>query len=69
MKTYDLSNRWRRVVRFTPLPLYPGGKCSRLPVYRGLGELHSRSEHYVEEKNLLPLLGIEPHSSITQPVA
>jgi hypothetical protein len=38
----------------------PPGKQPWYPLYRGLGGPHSRSEHYGEEKNLLPLPGIKP---------
>jgi hypothetical protein len=31
-------------------------------------ELQSQYGHSDEEKNLLPLLGIEPHSSVVQPI-
>jgi hypothetical protein len=40
----------------TPLPLYPPGKSPRYPV----GEPQGQSGHCGEEKNLLPLAGIEP---------
>jgi hypothetical protein len=43
-----------------PLPLYSQGKSSRYPLYRGLCGPQSQSEHYREEKNVLPLPEIKP---------
>jgi hypothetical protein len=37
-----LSTRWRWVVSFTPLPLYPQGKILRYPLDRRLGGPQSR---------------------------
>jgi hypothetical protein len=48
----DLGTRWRRVVSFTPRPLYPRGNRPRYPLYRRLGGPQSRSERHGEEKNL-----------------
>jgi hypothetical protein len=36
-KILDLSTRWKRVVSFTSLPLYPWGKIHRYPLDRRLG--------------------------------
>jgi hypothetical protein len=47
----DLDPRWRWVVRFTILPLYPWGRSPRCPLVRRLGGLQSRSERDGEEKN------------------
>jgi hypothetical protein len=58
----DLGTRWRRVVSFTPLPLYPRKKSPRYPLDRRLGGLQSRSGRCGEEKNLA-LQGIEPEPS------
>jgi hypothetical protein len=60
MKIYGivLSTRWKCVVSFSPLPLYPQGKSPRYPLDRKLGGPQSRSGRYGEE-NKLPLLGIE----------
>jgi hypothetical protein len=55
----NLSTRWRWVVSFTPLPLYPRGKSPRYPLDRRLGEPQSRSGPCEQEKNLA-LPGIEP---------
>jgi hypothetical protein len=63
----DLGTRWRRVVSFTPRPLYPQGKSHWYSLDRRLGEPQSRSWRGVEEKNLQPLTGLEP--PIIQPVA
>jgi hypothetical protein len=72
MKTYgewsysstslDLGTRWRWVVSFTLLPLYPRGKSARHPYYTKLGGPQNRSRNCGEEKNLA-LPGIEPGSS------
>jgi hypothetical protein len=40
----DLNTRWRWVVSFKPLSLYPRGKSTRYPLDGGLGEPQSRSE-------------------------
>jgi hypothetical protein len=39
----DLDIRWRRVVSFTPLPLYPKGTSSRYPLDRRLLGPQSRA--------------------------
>jgi hypothetical protein len=52
----NLGTVQRLMVIFTPLPLYPGGKS---PSY-SLGGPQSRAGYYGEEKNMLPLPGIEP---------
>jgi hypothetical protein len=55
-----LGTRWRWVVSFTPLPLYPQGKSPWCPLDRRLGGPQSRSGHGREEKNSQPLPGLEP---------
>jgi hypothetical protein len=50
----DLGTRWRWVVGFTPRPLYPRRKILRYPLDKRLGGRCG------EEKNVLPLPGIEP---------
>jgi hypothetical protein len=60
----DLRTRWRLVISFTPLPLYPQGKSLRYPLYRKLGGPQSQSGRYGEENNLT-LPGIEP--CVTKP--
>jgi hypothetical protein len=62
----DLGTRWREVVSFTPLPLYPQGKSPWYQFDRRLGGPQSRSG-VGEEKNSQPLPGLEP--PIIQPVA
>jgi hypothetical protein len=57
----DLGITWRWVVSFTPQPLYP-----RYPLYRRQGV--SQSGCCGEEKNMFPLLGIEPGISVIEPV-
>jgi hypothetical protein len=54
-----LNRRWRWVVNFTLLPLYPRGKSHQYALYRGRIGSHIRSELYVED-NILLLSGIEP---------
>jgi hypothetical protein len=56
----DLGSRWRWVVNFTPLPLYPQGKSPWYPLDRRLGGPQSRSERGGEEKNSQPPPEIEP---------
>jgi hypothetical protein len=59
-----------------PCRLTPGGNSPQYPLDRRLGGPQSRSGCYKEEKNILPLLGIElrilcrpPHSLNTKPTA
>jgi hypothetical protein len=59
-RIFDLITRWRRVVSFTPRPLYPHGKNPWNPFDRRLGEPQSRSGHGGEEKNSQPSPRIEP---------
>jgi hypothetical protein len=40
--------------------LYPWGKTNQYPVNRRLGGPQTWFGHFVEETNLLPLLGIKP---------
>jgi hypothetical protein len=58
----DLGTMWRRVVRFTPRPLYPWGNRPRYPLGRRLGGAQSRSRRYGEEKSLASA-GNQPLSS------
>jgi hypothetical protein len=64
----DLSNRWRRVVSFTLLPIYSQGPSLRYPLDRMLCMSQSRPRRYGEEQNHLLLPGIEAHSSAVHPV-
>jgi hypothetical protein len=48
----DLVTRWRGVVSFTPLPLYPRGKSPRYPLDRRQSGPQSRSGRRGEQKNL-----------------
>jgi hypothetical protein len=57
---FDLGTRWRRVVSFTPRPLYPQGKSPWYPLYKRLGGPQSRSGRSDEEKNSQLPPGIEP---------
>jgi hypothetical protein len=63
----DLGSRWRCVVSYTNLPLYPRRKSPRYPLDRKLGGPRIRSGRCGEEKNHA-LLGIEPGPFIPQPV-
>jgi hypothetical protein len=56
----DLGTRWMHVFSFTPRPLYLQGKNPWYPLDRRLGGPQSWSERGGEEKNSLPLLGLEP---------
>jgi hypothetical protein len=56
----NLGTRWRWVVSFTPRPLYARGTSLRYLSGRRLGGPQSRSGRSVDEKNVLPLLEIEP---------
>jgi hypothetical protein len=51
----NLGTRWRRVVRFTLLPLYP-----RYSLYRRLDGRQTRAGRCELKKNLLHQPGIEP---------
>jgi hypothetical protein len=64
----DLSTRWRWVVSFMHRPLYSQGMRARCPVDRRLGGLQSRVRYCGEDKNLLPLPGIERWPSSPQSV-
>jgi hypothetical protein len=48
----DLGTRWKWVVSFMPLPLYPWGNNPQYPLDRRLVRPKSWSELYGEEKNL-----------------
>jgi hypothetical protein len=63
----DLGTRWRRVVSFTPRPLYPQGKSPWYPLDRRMGGSQSRSGRGGEETGSQPLSGLE--SPIIQLVA
>jgi hypothetical protein len=59
----DLGTSRRRVVSFTPRPLYPQRKSPWYPLDRRLGGPQSRSGRGGEEKNSQHPSGIEPRSS------
>jgi hypothetical protein len=61
----DLSIRWKWMINFTPLPLYPPGKSSRYPSDRRLFRLQSRSGRCGVGKIFL-LLELEPWASCPQ---
>jgi hypothetical protein len=54
------------MVRFAPRPVYSQGKSPWYPLDRRLGGSQNRSGRSGEEKNLQPLLGLEP--PIIQPI-
>jgi hypothetical protein len=55
---FELCTTWRCKISFTSCPFSPG-KERRYPWYRRQGGPQSRAERGKEEKNLLPLPGIE----------
>jgi hypothetical protein len=57
--TLDFGNTWS-VVSFACRPIYLWGKSSQNPLYMRIAGLQIRSGRCGEEKNLFPLLGIEP---------
>jgi hypothetical protein len=59
MKTY--GGMWSSVVSFMP-QFAAGETAPRYPMDRRLGRPQSRSVRCGEERNLLPLPGIEPQS-------
>jgi hypothetical protein len=61
----DLFTKLRWVVSFAHRPLYPLGNNPRYPLDRKLGAPQSRSGRRGEEKNLLPLSGIEHRPVMT----
>jgi hypothetical protein len=56
---FNTGTKLKRVVNYTPLPLYPPSKCPRFPTVQELSGPQSQSGHCGEEKNLLPLPGIK----------
>jgi hypothetical protein len=63
----ELFTTWRRVVSFTPRPLYPQGKSPWYPLDRRQGRPQSRYGRGCKERNSRPQSGLEP--PIIQPVA
>jgi hypothetical protein len=64
--SFDLGTRWRWLVNYMPLTIYPSGKKTRYPLYKRLGCSRSRSRRCGEEKNLV-LPG--NRTRVVQPVA
>jgi hypothetical protein len=56
----ELGIRWRCVVSFKTLPLYPQGKSPSYPLDRRLSGFQSRSGRGGEEKNSQPLRRLKP---------
>jgi hypothetical protein len=50
----DLCTRWRWVLSFMPLPLYPWGNHPHYPLDRSLGGPKSQFWHYGEKETLTP---------------
>jgi hypothetical protein len=70
----NFSTSWRCVVCFTVQPLYPQGKSPNYSPTRRLGGTQTQTRHYTEQKNFLPLPGIQPqflhcpnHGLVTTP--
>jgi hypothetical protein len=57
----DLGTSWRRMVSFTPRPLYPRVKSPRYPLHRRLGGPQNRSGRRGEETILSPTDGVPTH--------
>jgi hypothetical protein len=55
----DLVTRWKRVVSFTALPLYPNRKSPWHPLDRRLGGSQSQSGHREEKNSQLYLLSLK----------
>jgi hypothetical protein len=55
-----LGPRWRWVVSFTLLPLYPRGNSSQCALYRRLGEPQSRFGRYGKDKTVFLVMGTKP---------
>jgi hypothetical protein len=55
---FDLGTSWKRVVRFTPLPLYPRGKSPDTHWIGGCVGLRAGLDD-VERAKFLTLLGLE----------
>jgi hypothetical protein len=58
-RVLNLGTKWRFVFSFTPRPIYPQGKISRYALGRRVVGPQSRYGRGGEEKNSLPLPGIE----------
>jgi hypothetical protein len=65
----DLATNWRRVVSFTPQPLYPRGKSPRYPLDRRLGGPQSQSGWRWRRENSWPYRDSNSDPSVVQPVA
>jgi hypothetical protein len=59
----ELGTKWKRVVSFTPRPIYPQGKGPWFPLDRRLGGPQSRSGRGGEDKNSSPYLDSNSRSS------
>jgi hypothetical protein len=67
-RNLDFGVRWRWLVNFTPLLLYPQGKSPWYPLNRRLGGPQSRSGRGGEEEKKLPALAGNK-TPIIQPIA
>jgi hypothetical protein len=59
---FDLGTRWRRVVRFTPRPLYARGRWALYSLDRRLSGSQSRSGRYGVDENISPCRESNPGS-------
>jgi hypothetical protein len=66
---FDVSTKWRWVVRFTSRPFCPQGKSPRYPMDRRLCGPQSWSGRGIEEKNSSTGRESNPYHPIIQPVA
>ena len=55
-----LDTGWRRVVSFTPQPICPRENSPRYSLSRRFSGLPCRFRRFGQEKNFLPLVGIQP---------
>jgi hypothetical protein len=62
----DIGTRWRWVLSFTPLLLYPRGRSPRYPLDRRLGGPQNQYGHCGVDKNRV-LQGIEPGTFCPSP--
>jgi hypothetical protein len=65
----DPDTRWRRVVSFTPRPLYPQAKSPRYPLDRRLGGSQSCLDMVLKREIPSPRWEWNPDHPIAQPIA
>jgi hypothetical protein len=57
---FDLGTRWRWVINFTPLPLYPRRNSPYMPIVLEIGWVPEQAWTLWKRENLLLLSGIKP---------